>query len=112
MATTVNSPPPLPSQAGLCLIYLTRQRHRHRVLRAGNTIVDDENCLPDTQCTQQQDLLTYMIYADDPKGPWSEPVLVPSPEAWDTVGSCCSLVTVRTPSLFNVSPLRLRPLGV
>ncbi|GMH67227.1 hypothetical protein TrLO_g1397 [Triparma laevis f. longispina] len=44
----------------------------------GNTVIDGENCLPDTQCNEIPDLLTYMIYSKDPAGPWSEPVLVPT----------------------------------
>ncbi|GMH60483.1 hypothetical protein TrST_g5668 [Triparma strigata] len=44
----------------------------------GNTVVDEEHCLPDTQCSTYPDLLTYIIYANDPTGPWSEPVLIPT----------------------------------
>lgn len=45
----------------------------------GNSIIGTPDCLPDTQCTYRPTLSTYMAYAKDPAGPWSTPVLVPSP---------------------------------
>ena len=52
----------------------------------GDSIIAGDACLPDTQCTTTADLLTYMIYADSPYGPWSAPQPVPSAsgESWDT----------------------------
>lgn len=44
----------------------------------GNSVIDEENCLPDTQCNSYPDLLTYMIYSKDPAGPWSTPELIPT----------------------------------
>jgi hypothetical protein len=49
----------------------------------GDSTIDasvDPHCLPDTRCTHRVPLLTYMSYATDPSGPWSEPVAIPSPE--------------------------------
>lgn len=43
----------------------------------GDTVVDDQYCLPDTKCVYRPDLTTYMSYSKDPAGPWSAPVLVP-----------------------------------
>jgi len=45
----------------------------------GDTVVDQQSCLPDTNCTYRPTLSTYMSYASQPSGPWSTPVLVPSP---------------------------------
>ncbi|KAH8097186.1 ryanodine-sensitive calcium-release channel [Aureococcus anophagefferens] len=45
------------------------------------------DCLPDASCTWpggEFPLATYMSFAADPSGPWSDPVEVPAPGAWDT----------------------------
>ncbi len=49
----------------------------------GDSIIDGEQCLPDTDCTYRPPLLSYMSYATNPEGPWSEPVEVPSPPGFE-----------------------------
>jgi len=46
----------------------------------GSSVINGKDCLPDTQCTYRPQLLTYMAYSKEPTGPWSTPVIVPSPD--------------------------------
>jgi hypothetical protein len=51
---------------------------------SGDTVLGESPyCLPDTQCTYSTPLRSYMSWAADPTGPWSKPVLVPSPPHFD-----------------------------
>jgi len=46
----------------------------------GNSVIDGEQCLPDTDCVYRPPMRSYMAYAAGPAGPWSAPQLVASPE--------------------------------
>ena len=56
----------------------------------GHNGTSDISCPNDQQCTIQppEPLLTQMSYAPHPGGPWSTPVLVPSPGPVDTNMAC------------------------
>jgi hypothetical protein len=56
----------------------------------GHNGTSDISCPNDQQCTidPPEPLLTQMSFASKPAGPWSTPVLVPSPGAVDTNMAC------------------------
>ena len=52
----------------------------------GNSVIDGEQCLPDTDCVYRPPMRSYMAYAAGPAGPWSAPQLVASPEGEEVGG--------------------------